>query len=120
MSRTLCSSETFARSQTSFFTPLISPASFDSLNIKMSLAGIPPEELPLIPALAPPNGTASNFVNPENRADAYIAVAGIFIGLAAISVMLRLYVRFTIQKRPWWDDRRLKIKMQLEFLLTML
>ncbi|EMR85763.1 hypothetical protein ACHAPC_011191 [Botrytis cinerea] len=70
----------------------------------MSFADIPPEELPLLPALAPPNGTVSNFINPENRADAYIVVAGIFIGLAAISVILRLYVRISLQKTPWWDD----------------
>lgn len=97
------------------FILLILPASFRSRNPKMSLVGIPPEELPVIPALAPPNGTTSNFVNPENRADAYIAVAGVFIGPAAVSVMLRLYVRIAIQKTPWWDDCRSKIRLQLTY-----
>ena len=70
----------------------------------MSLAGIPPAELPFIPGMEPPNGTLSNFIDPPNRADVYIIVAAIFLGLATISVVLKLYVRLFVQRSPWWDD----------------
>ncbi|KAF4624904.1 hypothetical protein G7Y89_g13265 [Cudoniella acicularis] len=53
----------------------------------MSLADIPPAELPFIPALEPPNGTLSNFLNPKNRADAYIAVAGVFLVVLVVALL---------------------------------
>lgn len=65
---------------------------FNWPNSNMSFANIPPKKLPLLPALAPPNGIVSNFINPENRTNTYIIIVGIFINLIAISVILRLYI----------------------------
>ncbi|PWY69649.1 hypothetical protein BO94DRAFT_560745 [Aspergillus sclerotioniger CBS 115572] len=41
---------------------------------------------------------------PINRAYEYYIVAGISTTIVAIFVILRLYVRFVVTRKPWWDD----------------
>ncbi|KAI1464313.1 uncharacterized protein F4812DRAFT_462728 [Daldinia caldariorum] len=61
-------------------------------------------DLSQIPALQPPTGTVSNFIDPTNRGPTYVAVASIFLGLATVFVGVRLWARCIIQRSPWWDD----------------
>lgn len=68
----------------------------------MDMSSLPPGVVP--PAMQPPPGEISNFVDPETRGPMYIAVATIFMGLATIFVMVRLWARLYIQRKPWWDD----------------
>ncbi|KAJ2994196.1 hypothetical protein NUW58_g1620 [Xylaria curta] len=55
-------------------------------------------------ALPPPRGIEPNFVDPFNRGPIYIILAGIFLTLPTVSVGIRLWARFIIQRSPWWDD----------------
>lgn len=71
----------------------------------MSGEQIPPgTDLSTVPAMEAPDGQTYNFTNPEHRGPIYIGVASTFLSLATICVVLRLYARLIIQRKPWWDD----------------
>lgn len=50
------------------------------------------------PALAPPNGTQSNFVDPENKTPMVVAFTSIFLGISTVAILLQAYTRFAIAK----------------------
>lgn len=71
------------------------------------LGEIPPgTDLTGMPAGEPPPGSGieSNFIDPENRGPAYIAVASVCMAVAFAFVFTRLWTRFFVLKAPWWDD----------------
>ncbi|MCJ1315795.1 hypothetical protein MMC15_001115 [Xylographa vitiligo] len=61
-------------------------------------------DLSMIPALAPPPGTTSNFVNPPSLATSTIVCSTIFLALATAFVLVRLYANFRITHSIGWDD----------------
>ncbi|MCJ1432718.1 hypothetical protein MMC27_002075 [Xylographa pallens] len=57
-----------------------------------------------IPALAPPAGTESNFIDPQTAASSLIAVNAIFLPLMLIAVVIRIYAKSCIVHAMGWDD----------------
>ena len=58
-----------------------------------------------LPALRPPPGVTSNFINPaQDRATQYNAICFFTLALACLFLFARLYTRIVLQKRPGWDD----------------
>ncbi|KAI9747944.1 MAG: hypothetical protein M1815_003738 [Lichina confinis] len=58
----------------------------------------------LKPALEPPPGVTPNFVDPPSRS--YITVIVVTLGLVLTTplFLLRMYTRYYINRRLWWDD----------------
>ena len=65
-----------------------------------------------VPALAPPPGVIPNFTAANPRADIYIIICSVALGLAFIFVLLRLYAKLWINRSPGWDDGMLTSLMQ--------
>ncbi|KAF4626878.1 hypothetical protein G7Y89_g11280 [Cudoniella acicularis] len=61
-------------------------------------------DLSEIPAGTPPPGVVPNFVNPESRAPALVAICILMIVLTVPSVATRFFVRLRISKNPGLDD----------------
>lgn len=57
-----------------------------------------------IPALQPPPGVQSNFVDPPSLVPSAIVVESIFFPLMILAVLTRLFVRAKITKGWGWDD----------------
>jgi hypothetical protein len=45
-----------------------------------------------------------NYVNPETSGDALLVVNSVFVALAALALILRLYTRLVVLKFFGWDD----------------
>ena len=58
------------------------------------------------PALQPSPGVKPNFVNPPSLKNAINILGGIFLALAILAVLARMYVRIRITKQWGWDDGR--------------
>ena len=58
-----------------------------------------------LPALEPPPGVKSNFVNPENRGPILISICTILMSFVLILYANRIYVKTYIIRRLTWDDR---------------
>lgn len=56
------------------------------------------------PALAPPPGIVSNFDDPPSQAYAIIIAIVFFLVSTTPFVLVRLYTRYYINQRLWWDD----------------
>jgi hypothetical protein len=70
----------------------------------VDLSAIPPEYLASIPALPPPPGVTSNFLNPaENRIGCRLAIY-ITLPMAIIAVVMRIYTRVRISGGVGADD----------------
>ncbi|KAL4993080.1 hypothetical protein BDV10DRAFT_200018 [Aspergillus recurvatus] len=59
---------------------------------------------PSDPAVPPPPGVESNFVDPPSRQASVIIMASIFVPLMFLAVLTRVYVRTRIIKIWGWDD----------------
>ncbi|KAH8654975.1 hypothetical protein BGZ60DRAFT_532605 [Tricladium varicosporioides] len=70
----------------------------------MSTAGIPPEVLAQYPAMKPPLGVKSNFINPPSQQPALIILNAVFLALMVIVVAIRLYSKARILRTIGWDD----------------
>ena len=57
-----------------------------------------------IPAVAPPPGQVSNFVNPESQQPAMIAVCTVVIVLTTVFVTVRLYSTARITRSMGGED----------------
>ena len=57
-----------------------------------------------IPALPPPPGVVSNFVNPPTLGPTLIAINAVFLPLTMIAVTIRIYVKGHIIRAIGWDD----------------
>lgn len=70
------------------------------------LLALPPAILDTIPALAPPEGLQSNFVNPQSKGYILNAVATFLFGLAVLFYAVRVYSKTRIVRMTSWDDGR--------------
>ena len=60
----------------------------------MNPAQLPPNlDLAQLPAGRPPQGTSSNFINPVTLKTPVVAINVVFLSLATLFVILRLYTR---------------------------
>jgi hypothetical protein len=66
----------------------------------MSTSSIPPD----FPALPPPAGVQSNFIDPPSQATALICLNAIFLALMLIVVTVRMYVKGRVLHNLGWDD----------------
>ena len=72
------------------------------------VTGLTPEELNAlsdVPALSPPPGIQSNFVNPQNQTLSFLLVTSILFGMMGIFFVNRVYTKAFIIKKYTWDDR---------------
>ena len=67
-------------------------------------ANIPPSVLDTLPALQPPTGVESNFVNPENKNYVQISVATVLFSLMVCLFANRVYTKLFIIRKVSWDD----------------
>lgn len=58
----------------------------------------------LKPAIKPPPGVTPNFVNPSSDGYVTIVVLAIFLAITTPVVILRMYIRYFVNRRLWWDD----------------
>ncbi|KAL6238782.1 hypothetical protein BDW75DRAFT_236981 [Aspergillus navahoensis] len=56
------------------------------------------------PAMPPPPGVESNFVDPPSRQTSVIVMASIFVPLMFLAVATRVYVRTRVIRNWGWDD----------------
>ena len=68
------------------------------------LAQLPPSVLNALPALPPPVGVESNFVNPEDRGYVLNSVATVLFCLMVCLFAIRVYTRLFIIRKMGWDD----------------
>ena len=54
--------------------------------------------------MPPPPGVVPDFVHPVSRAHQVIVVTVVFLTLAALMVMLRMYTRWFITRAVGYDD----------------
>ena len=64
------------------------------------------KDIRMIPALPPPPGSKSNFIDPVDHGVIYIAVGSVGLVLVVLFVLLRLYVKVWILRLFGWDDSK--------------
>ncbi|KAJ0424954.1 hypothetical protein BJY00DRAFT_226635 [Aspergillus carlsbadensis] len=72
----------------------------------------------LVPALPPPPGKVSNFVNPTNCAAKFIAVNAVFLPIALISLGIRIWTRAFIARGFRWDDALMIVSFVMSIALS--
>jgi hypothetical protein len=65
-----------------------------------------PSMFPLVP---PPDGIIPNFDNPASLESLGHTAMGVFIGITAAFIILRIYVKLTISKQWGWDDGEFRV-----------
>lgn len=60
--------------------------------------------LAIKPALNPPPGVTSNFINPETRANEFVITVSIALAVVLVFVSLRLYAKIWVTHSAGWDD----------------
>ncbi|MCJ1401458.1 hypothetical protein MMC11_004671 [Xylographa trunciseda] len=71
------------------------------------LSSLTPEELNAlsgVPALTPPPGVESNFVNPQNQSLSFLLVTSFLFGVMAVFFVNRIYTKALIVRKYSWDD----------------
>lgn len=61
-----------------------------------------------IPALQPPDGVQSNFINPYSLSGLVIAVFTVCMIISCITTCLHLYAQYRLYSRWTWADRMYK------------
>ena len=61
-------------------------------------------DAPLEAAGKPPPGLHSNFVNPDSLRTPEIAVNAVFVSLATLAVVVRIYAKAVVTRATGWDD----------------
>ncbi|XHG03820.1 hypothetical protein AWENTII_007108 [Aspergillus wentii] len=72
----------------------------------------------ITPAMAPPPGVTSNFINPMSRGDKYLAINCIFLPLAVIALVVRTWTRIFIVRNFRSDDYLMITSLILSIALT--
>ncbi|KAL2840661.1 hypothetical protein BJY01DRAFT_16514 [Aspergillus pseudoustus] len=72
----------------------------------------------LIPALAPPPGKVSNFVNPESCAAKFIAVNVVFLPIALVALGIRIWTRAFIARGFRLDDALMIVSFVMSCVLS--
>ena len=76
-------------------------------HISTSLSNVSPESLEAFasyPAIPPPSGVIPNFVDPENQNLPLFAVTSLLLGIMALFMLNRVYVKTFIVKKYSLDD----------------
>ena len=68
------------------------------------ISELPPSILNTLPALQPPAGIKSNFVNPEDRGYILDTVSTILFCLMVCFFVNRVYTKLCIVRKAGWDD----------------
>lgn len=68
-----------------------------------------------IPAMPPPPGVTSNFVNPKSRANVFIASSAVCLSLMLPIVIMRLFSRIWINRSFAVDDGQLSLPNHVDF-----
>ena len=58
------------------------------------------------PLLPPPPGVTSNFTNPPAHGRLEIVVTSLLLGITAVFLLSRIYMKVYIVKNYTWDDRK--------------
>ncbi|KAJ5488846.1 hypothetical protein N7539_003736 [Penicillium diatomitis] len=74
----------------------------------------------IIPAMPPPAGHTSNFVNPDYIGGKFVAVNCIFLSLALISLGVRIWTRCFVVRNFRWDDYLMIMALILSCILSAL
>ncbi len=69
------------------------------------LAALPSSVLNTLPALQPPAGVESNFVNPDDRGYILTTVATVLVCFMVCLFANRVYTKLFIIRKAGWDDR---------------
>ena len=56
------------------------------------------------PLISPPPGVTSNFTNPPNHGRLQIVVTSLLLGVTAVFLLSRIYLKVHIVKKYTWDD----------------
>ena len=65
---------------------------------------LPQDVLENTPAAPPPTAADSVFIRHNTKTAAEVAVASVFLALASIFFLTRIYTKFFIIRKPGWDD----------------
>ena len=66
------------------------------------------------PAIPPPPGVVSNFIDPKTLQPSLIAVNATFLSLMLIAVVIRLYSRGVIVHAVGWDDCMISLDLRMK------
>lgn len=58
----------------------------------------------VVPAMPPPPGIVPNFENPDSRGDEIVNVYAVFLSIAFVFIVLRMYTRVAITRAVGLDD----------------
>ncbi|CAG8956288.1 hypothetical protein HYFRA_00003668 [Hymenoscyphus fraxineus] len=75
--------------------------------IDSALTNAPPELLAFLgntPAIPPPPGIVSNFLDPENHGAAQVKATSILLAVTLVFFLSRVYVKLFLTKKVTWDD----------------
>lgn len=70
----------------------------------MDPTNLPGADLSKLPALLPPKGVESNFVNPYSIGPKSTSLIAIFLALMGLCVSIRFYTKIFIKHAWGWDD----------------
>lgn len=76
-------------------------------------ADVNPALLANYPAMLPPDGVTSNFVDPYTRGPVITIVGSILIAIMMIFVVVRIYTKTCINRKLHWDDCQTSVELQL-------
>lgn len=66
----------------------------------------------IIPAMPPPAGQTSNFVNPEYIGGKFVAVNCTFLPLAVLALGVRTWTRLFVVRSFRWDDCEYELRLR--------
>ncbi|CAG8982005.1 hypothetical protein HYALB_00004874 [Hymenoscyphus albidus] len=75
--------------------------------IDSALTNAPPELLAFLgntPAITPPPGVVSNFLDPENHGAAQVKATSVMLAVVLVFFLNRVYVKLFLTKKVTWDD----------------
>ncbi|PWY74322.1 hypothetical protein BO70DRAFT_381417 [Aspergillus heteromorphus CBS 117.55] len=72
----------------------------------------------ITPAMAPPAGTTSNFVDPPSDGTRFLVVNCIFLPLAVIALAVRTWTRVVVVRSVSWDDYIMIVSVILSCVLS--
>jgi len=75
-----------------------------SPNMADLISSLPAEYKSKYPALQPPPGVQSNFVDPDSRGYVLLTVGSILFALMVFVLAARIYVRFFVARQFSWGD----------------
>lgn len=58
----------------------------------------------MIPAIPPPPGVTSNFVNPANCGRLLVVTGSVLVGIMVVFIAARAYTKTFITRKFFWDD----------------